>query len=201
MKKSLFFVLFALISVVSYSQISWNAKAGMNMSNITSVDGTSLKIGYNVGVGMEYAFNDTWAIQPSLMFTAKGWKMDIESADEEGTVKATVNPLYLQIPVMAAARFPISDNMNVVVSAGPYFAFGVGGKVTADGYEDGDCFGDEDETLGMERFDCGLGVGVALEISKFLINVNGEFGLTKVIDTYDKSPKNMNFSIGVGYKF
>ena len=30
MKKGLIFVLFALVSIVSYSQISWNAKVGMN---------------------------------------------------------------------------------------------------------------------------------------------------------------------------
>ena len=35
MKKGLIFVLFALISIVSYSQTSWNAKIGMNMSNFT----------------------------------------------------------------------------------------------------------------------------------------------------------------------
>ena len=35
MKKGLIFVLFALVSIVSYSQISWNAKVGMNMSNFT----------------------------------------------------------------------------------------------------------------------------------------------------------------------
>ena len=54
MKKSLLFVLFALVTMVSYSQISWNVKAGMNMSNITGDADTDLRIGFNAGVGMEY---------------------------------------------------------------------------------------------------------------------------------------------------
>ncbi|EJX07316.1 hypothetical protein, secreted, partial [gut metagenome] len=54
MKKSLLLVLFALVSMVSYSQISWNVKAGMNMSNITGDADTDLRIGFNAGVGMEY---------------------------------------------------------------------------------------------------------------------------------------------------
>ena len=51
MKKGLIFVLFALVSIVSYSQISWNAKVGMNMSNFTGDMDTDMRIGFNVGVG------------------------------------------------------------------------------------------------------------------------------------------------------
>ena len=54
MKKGLIFVLFALVSIVSYSQISWNAKVGMNMSNFTGDADTDMRVGFNVGVGMEY---------------------------------------------------------------------------------------------------------------------------------------------------
>ena len=41
---------------------------------------------------------------------------------------------------------------------------------------------------------------VAYEINKFFIDLSGEFGLAKLADG-DGAPKNMNFSIGVGYKF
>ena len=191
MKKGLIFVLFALVSIVSYSQISWNAKVGMNMSNFTGDMDTDMKIGFNVGVGMEYQFSDMWSIQPSLMISQKGGKYD-----EDGeTVK--FNPMYLEIPVLAAARFAVTDNQNVVVKAGPYFAFGVAGKYKYDGVDEkDDVFGDD----GWKRFDAGLGVGVAYEINKFFIDLSGEFGLAKLADG-DGAPKNMNFSIGVGYKF
>ena len=45
MKKGLIFVLFALVSIVSYSQISWNAKVGMNMSNFTGDSDTDMRVG------------------------------------------------------------------------------------------------------------------------------------------------------------
>ena len=166
MKKGLIFVLFALVSIVSYSQISWNAKVGMNMSNLTGDADTDMKIGFNVGVGAEYAFTEMWSVQPSLMFTSKG---------------------------------------NIVVKAGPYFGFGIAGKYKAGG-EKIDFFKDtkdEDGDILMEgakKFDAGLGVGVAYEINKFFIDLTGEFGLTKIYDG-DGAPKNINFSIGVGYKF
>ena len=193
MKKGLIFVLFALVSIVSYSQISWNAKVGMNMSNFTGDTDTSMKIGFNVGVGMEYQFTDMWSIQPSLMFTTKGAKMD------DGGVDITFNPMYIELPVLAAARFAVADNQNIVIKAGPYFAYGVAGKAKAEvggvSVKD-DVFGDE----GLDRFDAGLGVGVAYEINKIFIDLTGQFGLTKLGDG-DGAPKNMNFSIGVGYKF
>ncbi len=197
MKKGLIFVLFALVSIVSYSQISWNAKVGMNMSNYTGDMDTDMRIGFNVGVGMEYQFSDMWSIQPSLMFTQKGAKIK-----EDGeTMK--FNPMYLEIPVLAAARFAVADNQNIVVKAGPYFAFGVAGKVKV-GDDKADFFGDGDDQFGGKRFDCGIGVGVAYEIGKFFVGLDGEFGFTNVVDFKSdgvSNPKNMNFSIGVGYKF
>ena len=48
MKKGLIFVLFALVSIVSYSQISWNAKVGMNMSNFTGDADTDMRVGFNL---------------------------------------------------------------------------------------------------------------------------------------------------------
>ena len=186
MKKGLIFVLFALVSIVSYSQISWNAKVGMNMSNFTGDMDTDMRIGFNVGVGMEYQFSDMWSIQPSLMFTQKGAKQD----------EVKMNPMYLEIPVLAAARFAVVDGQNVVVKAGPYLACGIAGKYKIAGVKE-DFFGDNG---GGKRFDFGLGVGVAYEINRFFVDLTGEFGLTKVYDA-SGSPKNINFSIGVGYKF
>lgn len=187
MKKGLIFVLFALVSVVSYSQVSWNAKVGMNMSNITGDADTNMKVGFNVGFGAEYAFSETWSVQPSLMLTSKGYKAD----------GLKCNPMYLELPILAAARFAVTDNQNVVVKAGPYFAVGVAGKYKLDGIDKKeDVFGDN----GWKRFDAGLGVGVAYEIDRIFIDLTGEFGLTKIASG-DGAPKNMNFSIGLGYKF
>ncbi|QIU96221.1 porin family protein [Bacteroides faecium] len=231
MKKSVLFVLFALISVAGFSQITgWNAKVGMNVSNWTT-DDMNAKVGFRVGVGTEYAFNDMWSLQPSLFFSTKGTKAD--NGDFMGaSAKVTVNQMYLELPVMAAARFSVADNTNLVISAGPYFAYGVGGKTKATVKMQGDeakvkfnTFGDidkvtleyngqsadvsikdlEDETgedlsgaKGLDRFDFGLGVGVALEYNKFIVGLDGQFGLTKL---QTGGGKNMNFAISVGYKF
>lgn len=52
MKKSVLFVLFALISVAGFSQITgWNAKVGMNISNYTGDTDMNAKIGFKLGGG------------------------------------------------------------------------------------------------------------------------------------------------------
>lgn len=231
MKKSVLFVMFALISVAGFSQITgWNAKVGMNVSNWTT-DDLDAKVGFRVGFGTEYAFSDMWSLQPSLFFSTKGAKAD--SGEVMGaSAKVTVNQMYLELPVMAAARFNVADNTNIVVTAGPYLACGVGGKTKATIKIDGDegkmkfnTFGDIDKITfeyggeskdlsmadienvlgqdlpnakGLNRFDFGLGVGVALEYSKFIFGLDGQFGLTKI---QTDGGRNLNFAISVGYKF
>ena len=182
MKKSVLFVLFALISVAGFSQITgWNAKVGMNFSNYTGDLDLNAKVGFKLGGGFEYAFDDTWSLQPSLFLTTKGAKKDGNS----------INAMYLELPVMAAARF----NVN----AGPYFACGVAGKIKKDLGNNTerkyDTFGDD----ALKRFDAGLGVGVALEFGRIIAGLDGQFGLVDVEKV--GNPKNMNFSIIVGYKF
>ena len=180
------FVLFALISVAGFSQITgWNAKVGMNFSNYTGDLDMNAKVGFKLGGGFEYAFDDTWSLQPSLFLTGKGAKKDA----------LTVNAYYLELPIMGAARFNVADNTNLVVNAGPYFACGIAGKTKIAG-ESVKTF--SDDGVDFKRFDAGLGVGVALEFGRIIAGLDGQFGLVDVQKL--GNPKNMNFSIVVGYK-
>ena len=192
MRKSILFLLFIFISVTGFSQInSWNIKAGMNISNYTGDADMNAKVGFKIGGGFEYGFNDTWPLQPSLMFSTKGAKLDAE----------TVNAMYLELPIMAAARFNVANNTNIVISAGPYLACGVGGKSTVELDSGAEMsvktFGDNG--LNLKRFDAGLGLGVAAEFGQIIAGLEGQFGLVDVQKL--GNPKNLNFSINLGYKF
>lgn len=202
MKKLLFIAVLAVISTASFAQISWNVKAGVNMSNLNGIKDSDLKMkfGYQLGVGMEYTIDEMFSVQPSLLFITKGAKASNDYAE------ASDNPMYLKLPVMGAARFNVSEGMNVVLNAGPYFAYGIGGKSKYkdkegdEPEEKEDLFGDKGS---YKRFDFGLGIGAALEIEQFIISLDGSFGLTNIAknsgDGY--SPKNMTFGLSLGYKF
>lgn len=113
----------------------------------------------------------------------------------------TFRPIYLDIPILAAYKFNISDNTKFVINAGPYLAFGLGGKAK---------YGDVDYKLfksdegDWKRFDLGIHYGIGLELSDhYLINLTGQNGFICPWDTEEGEDKckNMTFSIGVGYRF
>ncbi len=194
MKKSILFVLFAMCVTFSYAQdLAWHVKAGMNVSNYTADGKNDAKIGFRVGGGFERAFDDTWGIQPSLMLTSKGVKGDVYG------LNTTVNAVYLELPVMFTGRFPVAPNSNLVLSAGPYLACGVGGKFTTSLAHHVDAKIDTFGSDALRRFDAGVGLGIGFEFGRILVGAEGQFGLVDVME--DVTAKNLNFSIGVGYKF
>lgn len=189
MKKFLMTVVLGMFAVAGFSQVKWDARLGVNFSNLTGDGDTKALTGFTLGVGMDYGFNESWSLQSGLMFTSKGCK-------EKDAYKA--RPIYLDIPILAAYKFNISDNTKFVINAGPYLAFGLGGKVKYDGGGDNKCFGDDG--WDMKRFDLGIQYGIGLELSdRYLINLTGQNGFIDVADGGDA--KNMSFAIGVGYRF
>ena len=172
-------------------------------SNFTGDLDVSAKVGVKLGVGMEYAFNDTWLLQPSLFLSQKGAKFSATVSGDEADVK--FNAMYFELPIMMAARFNVANNTNIVVSAGPYMAYGVGGKTRTKMRIGGAKTDIKENTFGsdaFDRFDAGLGVGVAAEFGRIIVGLDGQFGLVKLMDmNIDSNPKNINCAITLGYKF
>ena len=191
MKKFLMTAVLGMFALAGFSQVKWDAKVGMNFSNVTKVDNTKALPGFQLGVGMDYGFSENWSLQSGLMISSKGYKV------KEGEYKETTRPIYLDIPILAAYKFNISDNTKFVINAGPYLAIGLGGKYKVDGIDESEkIFGDD----GWKRFDLGIQYGIGLELSdRYLINLTGQNGFISPADGGD--PKNMTFSIGVGYRF
>lgn len=112
--------------------------------------------------------------------------------------------MYLQIPVHYAYKIDVSPGTRVVLHAGPYAAYGVGGKSKLSGsvgdigaeYEE-DVFGDD----GFKRFDAGLGLGVGAEFGPLLFDIGWDMGLVNIVDSDNGDLKNQNAYLSVGYKF
>jgi len=203
MKKPSLLSVFILTHLLTYAQLSFNAKVDMKVGNYSS-SCYDAKIGFKAGMGMEYAFTDIWSLQPSLMLSTKGSKQKIDLIVVEGhSIKNatwTNNHIYLELPIMAAARLPVTINLDIVFSAGPYIAYGIGGKMgmkpEIPGESQYNTFGGE----GYKRFDAGLGFGIAGEFYNIIVGIDSQFGLTK-LHNGNKPPKNQNFSVYLGYKF
>lgn len=220
MKKILAFTLFVLMGVViSFSQdINFHAKAGVGFANLTGDANGDPLFSYKVGVGMNIGLGGHWELHPDLFFVRKGMSNSAEVRSDDIDMKGdlTLNACYLELPVMAAYRIPL-ERMDVVLYAGPYLAYGVGGKVksTVTGREDSDepvrkitesqsVFGNG----GLKRFDSGLGLGMDLEFGRFIAGINVNIGLVNLARTkdfdYDEDDiavRNLAAHISFGYKF
>lgn len=191
MRKLLLSAMLGMFALAGFSQTSLNVKAGMSMTNITDSE-MDMKVGYTVGLGVDYQFTNTWYLQSGLNFTGKGAKLS----------GLKVKSHYMEIPVLAAAKFDIADNMKFVVNAGPYVAVGLGGKAEFEG-ESFKVFKEYDNKDALlKRFDMGIQYGVGLELSnRYLINLSGQYGFIDTVNNTEESPKNIAFLISLGYRF
>ena len=183
---TLCFVLTTLAGMAQ-SPFSFHAKAGIGTSNFWGKHSNSeTKMAYKVGVGVEYTLNRTWVVQSALEFVSIGGK------DEIGYVgNANMNELYLQLPVMMAARLHLGKDYHISLGFGPYIACGIGGKTSGEvfrEYSDNgnyhfklDTFGSmQNQNMGNIRFDTGIVIGLMFEYHKFMFGADVQLGLVKI---------------------
>ena len=227
MKKFFGLVCAAMFAISTSAQVTWNVKAGAGLSwapisvsgNEYRMESKSHFVG-KLGVGVEVPVTQNFSVMPSLELAFKGAKYDgysDEKADEAD--KTNIDLTYLQIPVMAAYRFSLSDRLNMTLKAGPYFAYALSGKIKGD-EEPIDIFKNEVEEYNNKRyerkgnrFDAGLIAGVDFEYHRFVVGIEYEYGLTNFYEfhssytegstKYDtkETIKNSAAYITVGYKF
>ena len=210
MKKKLITTLLLLLVCLSgYSQISWNAKAGVNISNVINSGDVNFKPGYQFGVGMDYYFNDHWGIQPSLLLISKGFKDKgdyyfppfMENSEKLKSYDITDNKVYVELPLLLTYRFNVSEKLKLIFSGGGYIAYGITGKFkNTNTLLDGSKRKDKVDSFsaGVEKFDTGLAAGAALEYNdKYSIGLSSDFGLKSTQARF----KNRTYGLSFGYRF
>src|SRR5690606_11980126 len=117
MRLTVVVAMLAIVTVVS-AQVNLGIKGGVNMSNLVyddEVDDKSPKIGFHVGLALDYEFMPSSAIQTGLFFTTKGFKAESTSLDAE----YTENLMYLQVPLHYAYKVDVMPGTRIVFHAGP----------------------------------------------------------------------------------
>lgn len=225
MKKFMFSALLTvgmLCAANAQDKIAFGVRAGVNVNTLSySGDPESemdlkSRAGFHVGAVMDWNFAGSFYLQPGVYFTTRGAKYEQTYADEGDSYSYSekYNMSYLQIPVLASYRLTVSQSVKIDINAGPYAAFGLGGKlkITDDDYsEKFDIFGKstDEETRGdFKRFDAGLRFGVGASIRKFYVGVAYDLGLTNLARTGDDAQwgkdtkfRNGSFLVSVGYNF
>ncbi len=109
-KLSITVLLFALSTCAFAQTFSFGPKVGINVSNYSGGDiNSDAKVGYHLGGILNFGFGEIFAIQPEVLFSTQGAK--VENAGSKKDFKIN----YLNIPVML--KFRIATGFYV--EAGP----------------------------------------------------------------------------------
>ena len=179
---------------------------------------------FHVGFIGDWTFAKVFGIQTGLLFTGKGSKLQSGSPNDVTYYKATTNPMYIELPINALLKLPLStdDESSFFVGAGPYIAIGIAGKHKIEGKYAGVAFKSKDNIefsnddpttfnneegagLGvMKRFDYGLNGTAGFQFKGGLIGLNYGYGLAKLQSGSGSSDDNKNkhrvLSITLGIK-
>ena len=198
-------------SAVAQQEVKFGPKAGVNFAMLNGKDAEDAKmlIGFHVGAFAEIKFNEKFAVQPEVVFSAQGAKEEYSETIAGTTVsyegKAKIN--YINVPIMA--KYYVAPSF--AVEAGPYVGFlatanaeakGTAGGVTQE--YDADI---KDQT---KSIDFGVGVGASFNMdSGLFIGARYNLGLSKIGKEYKEENvtveaadmKNGVIQVSVGYKF
>lgn len=205
MKKTLIILLISTVGLTNYTyaQVTFGVKAGLNLADLNGKNGgesfsddTKIKAGFHVGATADFSLGENLFVQPALLFSTKGFKL------ESGSTKGTININYLEIPVNVGYKFG-----DFHVFAGPYLAFAISGetKIETNGVEvktDIE-FGSDEENDDYKSTDFGVNVGLGYQFSNFVISAQYGLGLSNILPggDSDNSTKNAVIGISLGYKF
>lgn len=204
LKTTLLILLLVSSAALQSQEFSMSAGGGLNISKITNCRG-SFRLGYQLGVNIDYAIQPSLSLQTGINLVSKG--VDSYQDLEDGTV----NAIYVLVPLKAAYRLGAGFNeaTTFVFSAGPYAAYGIAGKTTLKAPVVGDASKFQQlefETFSdniLKDFDFGLQASVGLEVNNLLINLEAQYGLTNAggVNAGNKKMHNQSLLLSVGYRF
>jgi hypothetical protein len=200
--------LFVLVSLVSltmnaYAQ-SIGPKFGLNLASWTGdemFDDDAYKsvLGLQFGAVAEFPFSDMFAVQAELLYFQKGVAAEFDFLGEKITTESKLN--YLEVPVLAKVSF-INEPVQVYVTAGPSFGYGLNGKTVAksDTEEDEEDIDFDENELARFELSASFGAGVQIPAGpgKFFVDGRYLLGLTNVDASEPEGDRTDIFNRGLG---
>ncbi len=207
-------VLTIMVAGTAWSQVDFGVRAGINFQNMNGKyeDGdkldNGLKLGFHAGVEADIPLVPDFYIQPGIFFSTKGASKFLKDAIG-ADVKASVS--YIEVPVHFLYK-PALGSGKVFIGFGPYFAYGISGKVSNDANELDIEFTNDIVDLDLDNFplrplDIGADIFFGYQFDfGFFAQINAQLGLVNLVPKFDgEKPedviKNTGFGLSLGYKF
>lgn len=189
MKKILFLLALvcAVVNVSAQEDSKWNVKVGLGLSTLVGDEAAADNaFSYKLGIGYEFGISESFAVEPALMLSNKSLKAD--------NVDGTVNRYFIELPVLAAFKIPLNDELKLIINAGPYVSYGIFGSDIE--WYDGDT---ENVFDNHERFEAGAQAGVKVAFGNISIGAEYARAFTKAVDGFKAYTQ--GFGITLGYSF
>ena len=180
MKKLILIFAFLVLglSQSNAQMLKFGVKAGANFASLEGdgLEGLETYTSFHFGALLELKVFENFSLQPELLYSSQGAKVNSEAVDD-------INFNYVTVPVLAKF-YLISDRLSV--EAGPQFSFLVNENV-ADQFEG-------------ETFDFGIAGGLGYNITdNFFLQARYIAGLTEASRNADVT--NRVIQLSFGFKF
>lgn len=214
----LVFAIVALSAAASFAgKLSYGVNMGALVSNVTGTpegweEAKSYVTTFTGGVLLNYAVNESFSVQPEIVYTSKGFVGNIYE-DEWFDVDATASFDYIEIPVLARYAFMPGKKFRPCVFAGASLSYCMASEVEISQWP-ASVSVDISSLTHTTDFGAVLGAGFGYDVGKGTLTFDfryqrgftnvvttGDFeinGSTRTIDVDDF--KNYGFAFLVGYR-
>lgn len=180
-------------------------------------------IGFQGGLYGDFSLSEKLFLEFGLYFIQRPYKENVNyksSFTQYGITVATTqiteinhNPMYMQVPILFKMNFPLSESPSINLKAGPYFSFGLFGKIKSNtitkvvttelGTTQKESSTSSGYFVDYEKSDIGLKAGLGFDFSKITCGLFVDYGLMNIQIGAKEGVSANNFSLGlsVGYKF
>jgi len=201
-------------------------QGGLNLANISKTeDGQTEKNNilpsFNAGILGRFGLSSMFDLESGVLVTGRGSKAETYFNGGNDYVKSKFNPIYIEVPLNAVVKIPVTKSTGIFFNAGPYAAIGIAGKSSGETkigplmstsssnikFSNDDPFTSEQEDAAydkLKRFDFGLNMGGGIEFSHLILKANFGLGLTKINSTESNNEVNeknkyrtVSFSVGI----
>jgi hypothetical protein len=163
-------------------QIGGGVKGGVTLGDVPKINAelldepsatTTWRTGYAVGGFLAIRFAGGFSIQPEVLYTQKGVKIEMSDSGGSGEVKLKAD--YVDVPILA--RYTFGKGVRGYVFAGPSLDFKVSAKMKVGVLGQSE---EEDISEEVENFEFALVFGGGVELGPLLLEARWSEGLSNI---------------------
>ena len=211
-------VAFLALFIQNVNAQTFGLKAGFNLATMHEMDlqytysnNYSFNPGFHAGFTLDLPFSEVFSFQPELLFSTGGTKYEVSQSGTDLSGKA--NLYYIEVPLNLKLGIKLDrrGKNKLFFTGGPYFAYGITGKVeaiiTTSGQSESASedvkWGDDATEDNFKPFDYGMDIGAGFEFGALSLGASYDFGFANISANQENGllAQNRVLKISVGYLF